>query len=125
MSPQYAIVNLRTDKVIIARADIRAGFLSRFIGMQFQSVFDAGDGTLFVCARPGRLTAAIHTIGVRIPIGVVWLDSALTVVDKKLALPGRFAHVPKAAARYYLEADPAILELAQIGDQLHLIEVIP
>ena len=80
---------------------------------------------IFLCARPGRLTAAVHTLGFRFAIGVVWLDAELKVVDKKLALPGRFAHVPKAAAMYYLEANPAILDLTRIGDQLRIDEVNP
>lgn len=124
MSPQCVILNLRTGQVILARADVRAGFFSRLIGLQLRSSLGAQEGMIFVCARPGRLAAAVHTLGLRFAIGLVWLDAELKVVDKKLALPGRFAHVPKASAMYYLEANPAILDLTQIGDQLRIDEVI-
>lgn len=124
MSSQRAIVNLRTCQVVLARASIRAGFLSRLIGLQFRSCLGAGEGLLFVCARPGRLAATVHTLGLRYPIGVLWLDADSRVVDKKLARPWRFAHVPKAAAMYYLEANPDVLGSAQIGDQLRIDEVV-
>ena len=123
MSPQRAIVNLRTGQVLLARVSIRAGFLSRLVGLQFQPGLAAQEGMLFVCARPGRLASAVHTLGIRYPIGIVWLDADFKAVDQKVALPWRFAHVPKAAARYYLEANPAILDSIQIGDQLRVDEV--
>ena len=122
MSPRRQIVNLRTGQVILARARVCAGFGSRLIGLSFQGQDAIHEGALFICSSPGRLAAAIHTLGVRSQIGVVWLSRDRKVVDKKLAKSWRFAHVPSAPAMYYLEAEPAILDLVEIGDQLRMTE---
>ncbi len=124
MSPQQVVVNMRTGQVILARASYCAGFLSRLVGLQFRRRLAEKEGVIFVCASPSRVAAAIHTIGLRFSIGVVWLDSELIVVDMKLAKPWRFAHVPKAPAMYYFEANPSILDMVQIGDELRIDEVI-
>ena len=108
----------------MARASVCAGFFSRLVGLQLRRRLGTEEGMIFVCNRPGRLAAAIHTMGLRFAIGVVWLDAELKIVDMKLAKPWKFAHVPKAPAMYYLEANPAILDLVQIGDQLRIDEVI-
>lgn len=107
----------------MARAGIRSGFFPRLVGLLFQRKLGEEDGLFFERCGQGRLGAAIHTVGLRFEIGVVWLDADLRVVDMRLAKPWRFAHVPKAPAMYYLEANPAILELARIGDQLRIDEV--
>ncbi len=124
MSSYLSVLNLRTSQVIIARARVCAGFSSRLRGLLCQRSLSPGHGALFVCRRPGRLAAAIHTFGLRIAIGVIWLDAEGFVVDMRLAKPMRFAHVPKASAMYYLEANPEILNLARIGDQLRIDEVV-
>ena len=124
MSPQQVVLNKRTGQVILARAEFCAGFFSRLIGLQFRRHLDDTEGIIFVCHSSSRLSAAIHTMGLRFSIGVVWLDTELTVVDMKLAKPWRFAHVPKAPAMYYLEANPSILDMVQIGDQLRIDEVV-
>ena len=122
MSPRRSISNLRTGNVLLARASVRASFFSRLAGLQFKRRLVAGQGALFVCSRAGRLPAAVHTLGMRSAIAVIWLDAELKVVDLRLAKPWRFAHVPKAAAMYYLEAHPSILDQVKISDQLSIGE---
>ena len=123
MSPQREIRNTRTNETVLARAKYCAGFFSRLLGLQFSSKQSVCEGALFCCRTQDRLSATIHTIGMRSSIGVIWLDSMLVVVDARLAKPGRLAHVPRTAAMYYLEADPSILQRVRIGDQLRIDEV--
>lgn len=118
------IVNTRTCEVILARAKVCAGFFSRLAGLQWQRKLDAGAGLLFKCRRSSRLFATAHSLGMRFDIAVLWLDEDFTIVDMKLSRTWRIAHVPKAAARYYLEADPALLDKARIGDGLSIDEAI-
>ncbi len=120
MSSRRLIVNERTGQVILARADVCASFFSRLIGLSFRGMNALGDGAIFVCQSPGRYAAAVHTLAVRAPIGIVWLNGDLKVVDAKLAKPWRFAHVPSAPAMYYLEGEPKILERVEIGDKLRI-----
>ena len=122
MSSRRLIVNQCTGQVVLARARVCASFVSRLSGLSFRGPKAVSDGTLFVCRSNSRLASAVHTLALRSPIGVVWLDPDLTVVDKKLAKSWRFAHVPSAPAMYYLEAEPAILARADIGDKLRIIE---
>ena len=122
MSAPRRIVNLRTDQVLLARASLRTGFRGRLLGLQGQPQLAQDEGLLFRCCCVGRLSAAIHTLNLRMTIGVVWLDADLKVVDMQRARPWKFAYVPRAAARYYLEASPAILEGLRVGDQLRIEE---
>ena len=120
MSSRRSIVNERTGKVILARARIRASFLSRLIGLSLRGRQTISEGALFIGTSRGRFGSAIHTLAVRAPIGVVWLSADFKVVDKRLANPWRIAHVPTARAMYYVEAAPCILERVNIGDQVRI-----
>ena len=122
MSAERTIFNCRTNRQLVARARFGAGFFSRLIGMQFKRELTPAEGVLYSCPRPGRLSAAIHTMGMRFSIGVIWLDENLTVVDTKLAKPWKLAHVPRSRAMYYLEAHPSVLEHVRIGDSLQVVE---
>ena len=122
MSARPLIVNESTGQVVLARARVRASYLSRLVGLSFRGPNAVSDGALFICRSNSRLATAIHTLALRSAIGVIWLGADLVVVDKRLAKSWRFAHVPSAPAMYYLEADPAILARVDIGDQLRIDE---
>lgn len=124
MSSRRLIVNERTGQVVLARAHVCASFVSRLIGLSFRGSRVINEGAMFVCRSPSRLGAAIHTLALRSPIGVVWLSADSKVVDKMLAKSWRFAHVPSTPAMYYLEGDPSILERVDIGDQLRIDEAV-
>ncbi len=124
MSSRRLIVNERTGQVVLARAHVCASFVSRLIGLSFRGPRVINEGAMFVCRSSGRFAAAIHTLGLRAPIGIVWLSADSTVVDKMLAKSWRFAHVPSTPAMYYLEGDPSILERVDIGDHLRIDEAV-
>ena len=53
-------------------------------------------------------------------IGVVWLAADGTVVDAKLAKPFRPYYAPQAAAQYFLEGPPALLDWVRVGERLSI-----
>jgi uncharacterized membrane protein (UPF0127 family) len=57
-------------------------------------------------------------------IGVVWLDDGGRVVDAQLAKPWRPAYAPRAPAKYFIEANPSILQRVKIGDALRFDEAV-
>ena len=93
------------------------GFASRLRGLTFRRGLPAGEGLVLVEARAGRLATAIHMWMVGFPIGVLWLDAARTVVDRRLARPWR-VYLPRQAACFVVEGPPALLDAAQVGDVL-------
>ena len=117
------IINSRTNRTVLARPTICVGFFSRLIGLQFRRRIAEVEGLLLILRRRSRWGTAIHTIGMRFELGLVWLDEHFRVVDMRRAKPWRLAHVPSAPAKYCLEADPTILDRVRIGDILTLHEV--
>ena len=108
--------------MLLARAVYARTFASRLRGLRNQ---DAAQGILMRFGKESRLLSAVHTLGMRQPIGVIWLDKSLQVVDARLAQPWRPAHISRAPALYCLEATPDILQHARIGDQLAPDEIEP
>ena len=120
MMARTRTVRVWNGDVPLARGRVCAGFFARLRGLLGRKRLEPGACLLFVPSRGGRLAASTHTLGMRFAIGIIWLDAELRVIDSRLAQPWIIAHVPRAPARYYLEADPAILELARIGDRLRI-----
>jgi len=70
--------------------------------------------------RASRSAASIHMFFMRFSIAVIWLDEAMCVVDKKLALPWRPFYAPSMPARYVLEAGTEVFHQVEVGEVLHL-----
>jgi uncharacterized protein len=83
----------------------------------FRRRLAADEGLLLVERTAGRAQTAIHMAMVFFPLGVIWLDDDLRVVDTRLALPWR-VYAPSAPARYTLEGGPQVLECVAHGDAL-------
>jgi uncharacterized protein len=98
-------------------------FLCRLRGLTFRRSLGEEEGLLFVEAIASRLGAAIHMFFVFFDIAVIWLDDAGVVVDTAVARPFRPYYAPRAAARYYLEAAPALAAQVRVGERL-LIEPV-
>lgn len=116
------IRNIDTDEVILERATWCASFWCHFRGLQFVTELDENDGLLFVYQRESISATTIHMLFMFMSIGVVWMDSSGTVVDKRLAKPWRLAYAPRNPAQYFIEAHPVILERVNIGDKLNFDE---
>jgi uncharacterized membrane protein (UPF0127 family) len=84
----------------------------------FRRKLEPGEALLFVNPRETIADAAIHTLFVGMPLGVVWLDSEGRVVDAVLAKPWRMHSVPRRPAKYVLEGDPGLLEGTVIGMEM-------
>ncbi|MCA9916257.1 MAG: DUF192 domain-containing protein [Anaerolineae bacterium] len=123
MSKQRLIRNKRTNEIVLPNATWCQSFWCQLRGLQFRSSLADGEGLLFVQDGESRINSAIHMFFVFMEIAVVWLDSSGTVVDKKLAKPWRPLYVPQAAAQYFIEAHPSLLQRVQIGDVLEFTEV--
>lgn len=68
----------------------------RLRGLLGRPSLSSGTGLLI----PGA--TAVHSLGMRFPIEVVWLDDALHVVEVRVLRPGRLT-VPRPRARHVLE----------------------
>ena len=99
---------------------LRAGYCSSFWcrlrGLAFRSELPEGWGLLLVQTRDSRLDSAIHMLGMRFDLGIVWFNSAGEVVDARLARRWRSFLLPRRPARYVLEMHAARLGEFQIGD---------
>jgi uncharacterized membrane protein (UPF0127 family) len=91
-------------------------FLTQLRGFTFRSGLSADDGLLLVGRRDSRLDSSIHMLFVTFDLCVIWINSAMRVVDKVLARSWRPAYFPKLPARYVLEIHPDRWGDFEIGD---------
>jgi uncharacterized membrane protein (UPF0127 family) len=105
---------------LLERVRLCDSFLCRLRGLTFRSSLSEGEGLLLIGGRESRTDTTIHMFFVFFPIAAVWLDRDGRVVDARLARPFRPIYVPQAPARDVLEGPPALLELLQVGDKLHI-----
>ena len=76
------------------------------------------EGLLFVTKGESKTGTSIHMFFMFIDIAVIWVNANGVVVDKTLAKPWRLYYAPQAPAMYYIEANPSILDVVEIGDTL-------
>lgn len=124
MNRWIEIFNETQGKRRLVRARWCASHLCRLRGLMFRRSLEEGTGLLLVDSRESRVGAAIHMWAVFFPLGVVWLDAGLRVVDQTLALPWRM-YTPRAAAQFILEAHPSLLEEVAHGDRLEFVHETP
>ncbi len=123
MSQHRIIRNTRTGEIVLPHATWCQSFWCQLRGLQFRANLPEGEGLLFVGDDESRINTAIHMFFVFMEIAVVWVDSSGTVVDKKLAKPWRPLYIPGAAAQYFIEAHPSLLQKVEVGDVLEFHEV--
>lgn len=91
-------------------------FLTQLRGLTFHSSLARDDGLLLVGKRDSRLDSSIHMFFVPFDLSVIWINSAMRVVDKVLARSWRPAYFSKQAAKYVLEIHPERWTDFEIGD---------
>lgn len=124
MRTNSQIVQLRrraTGEVLLARLRWCSSFLCRLRGLTWRGGLAPGEGLILVEAADSRLATAIHMFFVFFPIVAIWLDRDGRVVDTRLARPWRPLYVPRAPARYVVEAAPALLEKITVGEELEFV----
>jgi uncharacterized membrane protein (UPF0127 family) len=93
-------------------------FACRLRGLMFRHHLDAGEGLLLGIGRDSRVDSSIHMFFVPFDLAVIWIDSGLCVVDKRLAKSWAPAYFPARAARYTLEIHPDYFAAYNIGDRV-------
>jgi uncharacterized membrane protein (UPF0127 family) len=91
-------------------------FLTQLRGLTFHSELARDEGLLLVGTRDSRLESAIHMLFVPFDLAVIWINSAMQVVDKVLAKSWRPAYFSRQPARYVLEIHPERWGEFEIGD---------
>ncbi|MBN2084925.1 MAG: DUF192 domain-containing protein [Anaerolineales bacterium] len=94
------------------------GFGGKLLGLMFRSSLAEDEGALLAYGRPSKADTSIHMFFVSFPLGVFWLDSRGTVVDRVRALPWRPFYASAVPANYVLELHPTALDKLQIGDRV-------
>ena len=75
-------------------------FLCRFRGLMFRRNLPPNWGLLLVQQRDSRLDSAIHMMGMKFDLAIVWINSSGKVVDVRPAYRWRSVIVPQAPAKY-------------------------
>jgi uncharacterized membrane protein (UPF0127 family) len=123
ISSEYCqVVDARSGQVVLGRARWCNTFWRRLRGLTFRRCLAPSEGLVLVEKADSRVNAGITMLFTFIDLGVIWVNDAGQVVDKALARPWRPSYLPQAPARFAIEADPAILQQVQVGDQLRFIE---
>jgi uncharacterized membrane protein (UPF0127 family) len=91
-------------------------FLTQLRGFTLRSLLARDEGLLLVGARDSRLESSIHMFFVSFDLSVIWINSAMRVVDKVLAKSWHPAYFSKQPARYVLEVHPERWGDFEIGD---------
>ena len=91
-------------------------FFTQLRGFTFRSHIARAEGLLLVGKRDSRIDSSIHMLFVPFDLTVIWINSALQVVDKVLAKSWRPAYFSKRPARYVLEIHPDRWGDFEVGD---------
>lgn len=93
-------------------------FMTQLLGLTFRSSLAREEGLLLVGKRDSRLDSSIHMLFVPFDLSVIWINSAMQVVDKILAKSWRPAYFSKKPAKYALEIHPERWGDFEIGDRV-------
>ena len=98
-------------------------FLSQLRGLTFRSRLGRDEGLLLVGRRDSRVDSSIHMLFVSFDLSVIWINSAMQVVDKVLAKSWRPAYFSGQPARYVLEIHPERWGDFEVGDRVEFRDV--
>jgi uncharacterized membrane protein (UPF0127 family) len=98
-------------------------FLTQLRGFTLHPGIAPEQGLLLVGTRDSRLESSIHMFFVSFDLSVIWINSAMQVVDKVLAKSWHPAYFSKQPARFVLEVHPARWEDFEVGDTVEFKDV--
>ena len=98
-------------------------FLTQLRGLSFRARLSRNEGLLLVGTSNSRLESSIHMFFVPFDLSVIWINSAMQVVDKVLARSWRPAYFSKVPAKYVLEIHPGRWGDFEIGDGVEFKDV--
>ena len=93
-------------------------FWCRLRGLAWRRTIDEGEGLVLVQPYESRLGSAIHMLGMRFDLAIIWLDASLKVVDAQPAKRWRSFLMPRQAARFVIECSLSRLSEFAIGEQI-------
>ena len=93
-------------------------FFTQLRGLTFRSRLAPNEGLLLVGKRDSRLDSSIHMFFVPFDLTVIWISSAMQVVDKVLAQSWRPAYFSRQPAKFVLEIHPDRWGDFEIGDEV-------
>jgi uncharacterized membrane protein (UPF0127 family) len=101
------------DGEVLATLEVAASFSERLRGLLGR---DAVDGALLI-----EHARSVHTLGMRFPIDVAYLDATMTVIETTSMPPWRTGR-PRLRARRVLEAEAGAFERWRLlpGDHLEI-----
>ncbi len=104
---------LLRDGVVLANAEVAATYAERLRGLMGRTGYEGA----FVLPH----TRSVHSLGMRFPLDVAFLDRSLCVVDVVQLAPWR-ATLPRLRARSVLEASSGAFDRwgLRVGDTLEL-----
>lgn len=104
---------LLRDTEVLAAAEVADSFLERSKGLLGRNGYDGA----LVLPR----TRGVHTLGMRFPIDVAFLDAEMRVLDLRHMPPWRVGR-PRLKSRYVLEAERGAFERWHLrpGDKLEI-----
>ncbi len=91
-------------------------FFTQLRGFTFRSGISREEGLILAGKRDSRLDSSIHMLFVPFDLSVIWINSAMQVVDKVIAKSWRPAYFSRQPARYVLEIHPSRWGDFEIGD---------
>jgi len=93
-------------------------FMTQLRGLTFRSQLAREEGLVLVGNRDSRVDSSIHMLFVPFDLSVIWINSAMQVVDKVLAKSWRPAYFSKKSAKYVMEIHPERWGDFEIGDRV-------
>lgn len=123
MIKKVEIKNKTTGMIISREAEIGVSFLKRLRGLMFTS---QPKDLVLVSPNGDIISNAIHMLFMRYPVGVVWADSNMTVVDLNehaapfsLFKPSTWRiYKPTKPAKYVIELGCGGVSNTAVGDAL-------
>jgi uncharacterized membrane protein (UPF0127 family) len=103
------------------QVDICKDFISRLMGLMFRRELKPNSGIVIDEKRDSRVDSSIHMLFMRFDIAVIWIDSAMKVVDIQIAKKWQPWLSPAAPARYVLETHTSLIDYFKIGDRVEFI----
>ena len=118
------IVKAKNGEVLVGKAKWCDTFLTK-LGFTLRRKLSPGEGLVLVEDSDSRLGSGITMLFCFLHLGVIWVNGDGEVVDTVIARPWRPSYLPKAPARYAIEAAPGIVQRVNPGDKITFMELPP
>src|SRR5579884_3717257 len=109
--------NATTNSIVATRIDVLSTFLQRAVGLLARPVLRGDEGVVMTSCR------AIHTLGMRFPIDVIFADEQNRVLRVVPEVPPNRPFLSCRGAAKVIELGPGALREIEIlpGDKLELV----